>query len=292
MLVSIIIPTYNDWKRLSLCLNALENQSFPKNDFEIIVVNNNPSDSMPEGYTIPSNCTLMTEARPGSYASRNAAVKVAGGKIIGFTDSDCIPDKDWIANAIAYFQKNISVMRIGGKVELFYLSGSPNKVEIYDSIYAFNQTGYVKKHGTAVTANMFTYKNVFDKIGLFNEKLLSGGDFHWGTIAFSKGLKIDYVENVVVKHPARHQLSDLIRKEKRVGGGQAGFIARESKLKALGKFLFELRPRASAAKYIMQKGKELSYADLALVYLMHQYFVSIRALSKFKVQIGYKAERL
>jgi len=93
--VSVIIPTYRDWNRLKLCVNALKNQTYPKNRFEAIVVNNDPADPCPY-CPLPDNFVLTTEGKPGSYAARNAGIKIAKGDILAFTDSDCIPYSDWI----------------------------------------------------------------------------------------------------------------------------------------------------------------------------------------------------
>src|SRR5690554_5645873 len=117
-IITVIIPTYHDWDRLQLCLNALQNQSLPNNGIEIIVVNNNPYDLVPDTLYIPSNVKIINEGKPGSYAARNKAVRESQGIFLAFTDSDCIPDKNWLFNALQIFEnKNIS--RIGGKVSIF-----------------------------------------------------------------------------------------------------------------------------------------------------------------------------
>ncbi|MEO6220889.1 MAG: glycosyltransferase family A protein, partial [Ginsengibacter sp.] len=90
--VSIIIPTYNDWGRLLICLKALNKQSYSTKNFEIIVVNNNKFDNIPDRYEIPENCKIIPEVQVGSYAARNSALEIIKGEIIGFTDSDCVPN--------------------------------------------------------------------------------------------------------------------------------------------------------------------------------------------------------
>lgn len=293
ILVTIIIPVYNDWKRLSLCLNAVTKQSFAEENFEIIVVNNNPGDTVPSDYQLADNCKIITELKPGSYAARNAALKIARGKIIGFTDSDCIPDKDWIKNAVEYLSDNNVCSRIAGKIEIFFKSAKPTKTELYDKIFAFNQKGYVQDSGTCVTANLFTYKYVFEKIGYFNENLMSGGDFSWGTLAQKEGYKIEYAENVIVNHPARGNLKELIKKEKRVGGSQAIFLKEKSNfLINIAHFIAELRPRRGALKWIFNKGKDLSVNNKIYIYLLRQYLLSLRAYEKLRVQTGKKANRV
>jgi len=292
VLVSIIIPTYNDWKRLAVCINALSNQTFLSDRFEIIVVNNNSHDTIPSYLILPANAKIIAERTPGSYAARNAGLRIAGGEIIGFTDSDCIPDKDWIKNAVEYLSKNKNCSRIAGKIEIFFKSKTPNKAELYDKIFAFNQKGYVKDSGTSVTANLFTYKQVFENIGYFDEGLMSGGDFLWGIKAHKNGYKIDYVDNVTVNHSARENLKELIKKERRVGGSQAFFLEKNnSMIINFLDFIKALKPHIGILQWISYRKKDISFKDKIYIFLLRQYLVSLRAYEKLKVQTGKKANR-
>jgi cellulose synthase/poly-beta-1,6-N-acetylglucosamine synthase-like glycosyltransferase len=81
--VSIIVPTYKDWDRLSLCVEALCRQSYPRELYEVILVNNEPNDPAPPHFVLPPGFQMVTEATVGSYAARNAGLKVARGSIIG-----------------------------------------------------------------------------------------------------------------------------------------------------------------------------------------------------------------
>lgn len=90
--VTIIIPAYHDWYRLSLCLNALAKQTYPHNKFEVIIINNDADDQVSADFVLPENCKIIVEEKSGSYAARNTGLKIAKGEIIGFTDSDCIPN--------------------------------------------------------------------------------------------------------------------------------------------------------------------------------------------------------
>jgi len=218
--ISIIIPTYNDWARLSLCITALTNQSCPQEDFEIIVVNNNPTDNIPKDFFIPRNCTVINEIKPGSYSARNAALQIVKGSIIGFTDSDCIPDKEWIANAMVFFN-NDPYSEIGivtGRIKLFYVNPAKlTAAEVFEKYTAFPTEAY-SKNGHCVTANWFSYKKVLDKYGPFNAELKSGGDMELSGI-ISKNHKIVYSEAVLVNHPARYSSNEITQKMTRVLGG-------------------------------------------------------------------------
>ncbi len=245
---------------MSYCLKALTNQTFPITDFEIIIVNNNPEDELPKDLQLPANCKVIEEIKQGSYAARNAGLQISSGEIIGFTDSDCIPENTWIANAVDHFKREGDCCRIAGKIHIFFSGDQPSRAEMYDKLYAFNQYSYAKNSGTSVTANMFTYKKIFDEVGLFDEKLMSGGDFYWGTLAHNQGFRIDFVNTVIVNHPARQSLQLLVKKEKRVGGSQALFLPK-SKNHAVNVFYFfkSLFPRVHELKYIIDKGKSLPY---------------------------------
>jgi cellulose synthase/poly-beta-1,6-N-acetylglucosamine synthase-like glycosyltransferase len=240
--VSIIVPTFNDWVRLRLCVSALSAQTYPKEFFNVIIVNNNPDDTMQATFILPENFEIITEPKLGSNAARNAALQIAQGEIIGFTDSDCIPDKNWIRHAIDHFQNDPSCSRIAGRVSVFPKKAEARVAEKHDWLFAFRQKRYVDDYGTCVTANVFTYKPVFDNVGLFNDTLMSFGDLDWGSKAYKAGFRTDYAENVVANHPAQ-DLAELMKKEKRLAGGQEKFNkGKRNKLVIFARFLDDMRP--------------------------------------------------
>jgi len=288
-LVSVIIPTYKDWSRLRLCIDALSKQSYPKECFEVIIVNNNSEEGMPDDYMMPQNFKLITETKPGSYAARNTGLKIAKGEIIGFTDSDCIPEKDWIKNAVNYLNENKSCSRIAGHIDIIFKEAKPTTAELYNSVFAFPQKSHALYSGTGVTGNMFTYKNVFDTVGPFNERLLSLGDLEWGKMAHKAGFQIHYRKDVVIKHPAR-TLAELITKERRVGGGQ-GLMGKRSQVQSVLSYLADNRPRLFIFKHIYRHSTNLSLAGKIKVLLLRHYLLNIRALEKLRVQMGKQASR-
>jgi|EndMetStandDraft_4_1072995.scaffolds.fasta_scaffold00017_10 GT2 family glycosyltransferase len=291
--VSVVVPTYKDWNRLSLCINALNQQSYDPAFFEIIIVNNYTSDRLPADYFLPANCKIVTEGKPGSYAARNTGIALSAGEILAFTDSDCIPDKDWIANAVKFMEADAECARLAGRINLYYHSKKLTEAELYEKVYAFNQDLYVNQDGTAVTGNMFSYRFVFDKVGLFKEDLMSGGDYEWSIRARDAGFKIKYADDVVVNHPARHTIADLIKKAKRVGGGQAGFNKPPGgdKLKPILKLIYDLRPPVKSIKLILTKGKDMHLTQKLIVFYIRYYLSIITAREKFMVSTGRHARR-
>ncbi|RVU02471.1 glycosyltransferase family 2 protein [Mucilaginibacter limnophilus] len=290
--VSVIIPVYKDWYRLALCLNALSIQTYGSKSFEIIVVNNCPHDEVPDGFYVPDNCNIINEEKPGSYAARNTGIRVAAGEIIAFTDSDCIPHPNWIENGVHALVADADYSRVAGRIKLYFNSDRLNTAELYEKIYAFNQDIYVKHDGTGVTANLFTYQHVFKYTGLFNDNLLSGGDYEWSVRARDDGFKIKYCASAVVSHPARNDMEELVIKAKRVGGGQAGFSrGNKSLVNTVVRFVYDLRPPVKSLSLILAKGKDLHIGQKFLVAYTRYYLTVITACEKFKVSLGKVAQR-
>ncbi len=215
--VSVIIPTYHDWERLNLCIEALKTQTYPQERFEVIIVNNAPENE-PPALNLPSNFTMIAEEKAGSYAARNAGINAARGHILAFTDSDCIPSPEWIAAGVNGLSRDAD--RVAGSVELFFKSDKPNVTEIYDKVAGFRQERDARLYGTCPTANMMARRGVFDSVGLFDASLFSGGDIEWGLRALEAGFSIVYCPEAKVLHPARHSMGELLRKQRRVIAGR------------------------------------------------------------------------
>ncbi|PSR53986.1 glycosyl transferase family 2 [Adhaeribacter arboris] len=286
--VSVIIPTYRDWKRLSYCIDALDKQTYPKESFEVIIVNNDPKDQIPENYYLPDNIIIINESASGSYAARNKGISLAKGEIFGFTDSDCIPHTDWLKNAVQFFKENSDYDRIGGKVELFFSGTQYTVAEAYEIVYAFRQDENVK-NGRSVTANMFTKKKVLDKIGLFNQNMYSGGDFEWGKRATANNFKIGYAPNVIINHPARKELKQITRKARRVVSGKKEITKSETGiLQKYVDFVYEIRPPFNEFKHIFSRGKQLNLRLKLLVFLTRYNIRVTRAFEELRLVHGAK----
>lgn len=218
MKFSVIVPTYNDWKRLGKCLRALRKQTLPQDNYEIIVVNNSQSEKIPRDFKLPEGVQLLHEPQPGSYVARNKGASVAKGDLLAYTDSDCIPDKNWLVNAEEHFnQSNCDLL--GGRVEIFEAQNSGKYGYIYERYTAFPQHYHVP-NGRGVTANLFVKKSVFEKVNGFNARMKSGGDWEFTLKCTERGYDMIYGDNVLVLHPARN-LTTILKKQYRLTCGGA-----------------------------------------------------------------------
>lgn len=110
--ISVIVPAYNAEKTLSQCLSALAAQSIPAERYEVILVDDGSTDEtrkIPEEFDVK----CIYQKNQGPATARNRGVESAQGSIILFTDSDCIPQPDWIEEMIRPFS-DLDVIAVKG----------------------------------------------------------------------------------------------------------------------------------------------------------------------------------
>jgi len=113
--VSVIIPHLNDSDRLGLCLKSLNDQSYDKRFYEVIVIDNDSSKQHWEKLLRLKSLykiILLKEPKSSSYAARNKGLQEAKGNIVAFTDSDCIPYPNWIEMGV----NNLKILNYYGMV--------------------------------------------------------------------------------------------------------------------------------------------------------------------------------
>ena len=251
LFVSIIIPVYNDTARLKTCLMSLEKQTYSQDLYEVIVVDNNSEEDIKKIVNQFKQARIAYENSQGSYAARNQGISVAKGNIFGFTDSDCIPNTDWIEKGVEKLLKIPNCGLVAGEVQIFFKNPEkPTIFEIYDRMNFLRQKYYIENYKFGATANIFTFKNVFEVVGLFNNELKSGGDSEWGKRVFSAGYKQVYADNVLVSHPARYTWEEIRKKSLRI---TEGLYRQGKERKSLAHFVLEiLRDLKSPFKEINQ----------------------------------------
>lgn len=211
---------FNDKQRLEKCLKALEHQTYPKDCYQVVVVDNASTVDLTTSVAQFQQAHLCYEKKPGSYAARNKGLSVATGEIIAFTDSDCVPALNWIERGVSALQQIPDCGLVGGAITLFFKN--PNRltgVEIYESLKGFPQKKYIEEAQFGATANVFTYRTVLDEVGYFDSDLKSGGDKEWGKRVAEAGYQLHYADDVQVSHPARSTYSALYKKIIRVMSG-------------------------------------------------------------------------
>src|SRR3990172_8793490 len=94
--ISVIVPAFNEEKYIVSCLQALKQQDFPSEKYEIIVVNNLSTDKTRETAESMGVVVVDFSQNKGVGPARQEGVSKASGQILAFTDADTKPETTWL----------------------------------------------------------------------------------------------------------------------------------------------------------------------------------------------------
>jgi glycosyltransferase involved in cell wall biosynthesis len=212
MLVSIVIPAYNAARTIRKCLEAIGAQTYPRPCYEVIVVDNNSADDTPHIVgEYPWVRLAYERAIQGPHAATNTGVCEAQGDILVFTDSDCVPETNWLATLVAPFA-DPDVVAVGGRIETY---APTSRVEKFlDRMHPF--TNCVRLTPTfpasIITGNAAYRAQVFRDAGMFNANMYTGAevDLAW-RVQWATGKQAVYAPDAVVYHQYNPSVRRLFR---------------------------------------------------------------------------------
>ena len=165
--VSVIIPTLNRSRLLREVLESLFAQTLEKIRYEIIVVDNASTDDTPQMIAALQKDAPVSlryhrlEKDSGPAKARNLGARLASGRVLAFTDSDCRADSGWLAAGIAVLSDDIAF--VGGQV----LHKPEQRVRFFSAICQPTTA----ENPTYPTANIMYRREVFLAMGGFSEDL-------------------------------------------------------------------------------------------------------------------------
>jgi glycosyltransferase involved in cell wall biosynthesis len=196
--VSVIIPVYNSEDYIAEAIESVTAQTYK--NIEIIVVNDGSTDNT-EAVLKPymEKIKYFYQENKGVAAARNTGIRLALGEYIAFLDSDDIWLPEKIALQVDYLNRNPSVMLTYSNFKIFNDGKHPDEgilylnSDIYIEGYIFTE---LVNACLISTITVLVRKEVFEKVGLFDEKFVSGEDYElWLRIAAE--CKIGYVKEVL-----------------------------------------------------------------------------------------------
>jgi len=123
-----------------------------------------------------------------------------------------VPDPDWLATALA-LRARADV--IGGTVTVFDETPAPRSgAEAFETVFAFDNAGYIKTKGFSVTANLLTTRVIFNDVGDFRTGMSE--DLDWCQRATAKGYALVHEDSLRVAHPTRSDWPALAHKWRRL----------------------------------------------------------------------------
>jgi glycosyltransferase involved in cell wall biosynthesis len=215
--VSVIVPFY-DPLELAKSLPSILGQTYPIDRFEVMAIDNGPFGISEEMRSSFPTVKFFSEKSPGSYAARNKGISESKGEILAYTDSDCFPEVSWIEKGVSAVLSKGKNIVIGGRVK-FIMPKKHSAAGTFDSLHGLNQESMIENFGFALTANLFAPKEIFNKVGGFDQEYMSGGDKLWGKKALDAGFKIEYDPETIVWHPTA-RLEGILRRRMRFAGAK------------------------------------------------------------------------
>ncbi|NEO25333.1 MAG: glycosyltransferase [Kamptonema sp. SIO4C4] len=224
--VSVIIPIYNGEADLPDLLDCLLQQTYPKEEVEYLLVDNNSRDHTADHLQQAvdtfrqHNLTLrpLSQAQiQSSYAARNTGIRAAQGQICAFTDADCRPQPNWLTHLVQPFE-NPEIGIVAGEIVAL-----PSHTVL--ERYADKKDTLSQKHTLnhpfcpyGQTANLAIRRQIFQDIGLFRPYLTTGGDADicWRILKDSQW-QIELAPQAIIRHRHRATLDELRSQWRRYG---------------------------------------------------------------------------
>lgn len=175
MILSIIIPIYNVEQYVEKCIRSCENQNLPKDQYEIICINDGSPDnslniveSLASQY---SNIVVISQNNRGLSAARNTGIDCAKGEYVWFVDSD-----DWIEEnclfELSHYMTGVEVISINS----LYYNYTDGNQKVHILHQNANNGRYLTTHRYVVMAQLYIYRrdifkkyNYYFKVGILHE---------------------------------------------------------------------------------------------------------------------------
>ena len=189
---SVVIPAFNEEQGIEASLSSLVSQSYPRERYEIILVDNGSTDRTSE---IASAYADLILSKPDGNvgAVRNFGIASASGTIIICTDADCVVPPDWIEKGVALLEKNPQHAFGGG------LRPRENAKWI-EKYWILNEAGDKTQQRALAGSSIFMWKRDLEQLGAFNENVTSGEDSDLYQRALGNGLEVIISPGLSVAH--------------------------------------------------------------------------------------------
>lgn len=212
--VTVAIPTYNRADFLRQTLAGIAAQQFPRDHFEVLVIDNNSRDHtravVAEFAANKPAPRYILETRQGLDYARNRAIAEARGDILLFGDDDILVRPDWIAQMAVPLLADAAhrIGAVGGEVIPVFPDGLPDWVREWHAPLAFRaDTGPIEARHSPMGANLALPKWVFERLGPFHTALdraagnyFSGGDSEMIRRVREAGFEVWFSPAAAVQH--------------------------------------------------------------------------------------------
>lgn len=211
--ISVIVPSRNEENYIQECLDSLLVQDYPKDKYEIIIVDGMSTDRTREIITKYPNVRMLDNSKFNAPAGVNMGIKAAKGEIIIRVDAHAKVAPDFLTQNTKYLQETKADC-VGGPIQtigkgykgeaIAYVLSSPFGT---GSKFRFSQ-----KSGYVDTVPFGAYrKEIFDRLGLLNENLPRSEDLEFNHRIIKAGGKIFLTPDIKSYYYCRTGFRKLIQ---------------------------------------------------------------------------------
>jgi succinoglycan biosynthesis protein ExoA len=232
MRVSVVVPVRNEAACIRRTLLGLASQEFPSREYEILVIDGASDDGTPaivaECLLFIPNLHLLDNPKRLASAGRNIGVRNARGDFVVIVDGHCqVRDPYYLTRLVEAFEtsgadtlgrpqplradKPTSFQRAVAAARTSWLGHNP------DSHIYSDQAGFVAPDNVAVAYR----REVFDRVGLFDESFDACEDVEFNTRVHRAGLTCYFTPAIAVEYQPRATFRGLVYQMMRYGRGRA-----------------------------------------------------------------------
>jgi cellulose synthase/poly-beta-1,6-N-acetylglucosamine synthase-like glycosyltransferase len=219
--VSLVIPCRNEEKFIAHCVESILSNTYPKERMEILIVDGMSDDKTREIIKEYAKAypfiRLLDNPRRSIPAALNIGIRNVKGQIVVRMDAHSTYDKNYIAKCVEYLRRyradNVGGVwvTVPGSNTLVARSIALVLSHRFGVGNAYYRTGVKEvKYVDTVPFGCFR-KDIFDRIGLYDEEMLRNEDDEFNNRLIKKGGKILLVPNIISYYHSRDSLKKLWR---------------------------------------------------------------------------------
>lgn len=208
--ISVIIPVYNGGKTLGLCLKSIYKSSYP--NFECIVVDDHSNDNTLDVARSFETKIIRLDRQQGAAHARNIGSETAKGDIFLFIDADVTIYPDSLEKVVRTFEDNPEISASFGSYD--DQPWNSNFLSQYKNLFHhyIHQTS-LEDASTFWTGCGAIKREVFLKIGKFNENRRMMEDIELGYKLKAENYKIRLTKHLTVKHLKHYSFLNLLKSD-------------------------------------------------------------------------------
>jgi glycosyltransferase involved in cell wall biosynthesis len=208
--ISVIIPTYGRPERLRYCLAALSAIDYPRDRFEVIVIDDGsriPPSTVVAEFAKHVNVKLIQQRHAGPATARNLGAKSSCAEFLAFTDDDCAPTPTWLTTIEACLRATPNQLIAGRVINALprnpYSSASQILIDYLVGYFNanFQSACFVTSNNIGIARRDFFEAGGFDN----SFRNAAGEDREFGDRWKNLGRVVNFRPELVVEHA--HELT-------------------------------------------------------------------------------------